>query len=183
MPMKPYKHKTIRGKGARRKGSRAEIKVRNALRTIYPVELRNNVQRVPLSGAGAIKCDVMDTNDPNSAYEVKCQESLNLNDWWRQAKSRAGMRTPILVITQAYRPFYYIMKKFEWDAIRNYTEFELFDESVEMANRCLMDRLAELDERQVALMNIDDDECVIIPERYYLEVKEAEYQMRLTEQK
>ncbi len=73
---------SVKGAGARRKGSRAEIKVRNLLRTIYPTELHKNVQRVPLSGAAAIKGDVMDNNDPDSVYEVKCQETLCLHDWW-----------------------------------------------------------------------------------------------------
>ena len=166
----------VKGAGARRKGSRAEIKVRNMLRTIYPQELRNNVQRVPLSGAGAIKCDVMDTNDPDSAYEVKCQETLNLNDWWRQAKFQAGIsRTPILVITQAYRPFYFILHKKDWDEMRGATEFELFSEEVAFKHpKNLMDKLAtELDNRQVGNIFLDDDECVIVPQDYYLEVKES----------
>lgn len=172
MPVK----RAVRGKGARRKGSRAEIKVRNMLRTIYPPELRNNVQRVPLSGAGAIKCDVMDNNDPDSAYEVKCQETLNLNDWWRQAKFQAGTsRTPILVITQAYRPFYFIMHKKDWDEMRNSTEFALFDEEVEYKHpKNLMDKLAsELEAHQVGTIPLDSDVCVIIPQTYYLEVKES----------
>lgn len=172
MPVK----RAVRGKGARRKGSRAEIKVRNMLRTIYPPELRNNVQRVPLSGAGAVKCDVMDNNDPDSAYEVKCQETLNLNDWWRQAKCQAGTsRTPILVITQAYRPFYFIMYKKDWDALRDATEFTLFNKEVEYKHpKNLMDKLAtELEPHQVGRIPLDGDTCAIIPQTYYLEVKES----------
>lgn len=180
MPIK--KKNGIRGRNARRKGSRAEIKVRNLLRTIYPPELRDRVQRVPLSGAGAIKCDVMDNNDPDSAYEVKCQESLNLNDWWRQAKFQARLRTPILVITQAYRPFYFIMHKKDWDAMRDATEFVLFDNEEEFKHpKNLMDRLASMDDRTVGVIELDTDQCVIIPQDYYLEVKESLYLSSLME--
>lgn len=179
MPIK--KKNGIRGRNARRKGSRAEIKVRNLLRTIYPPELRDRVQRVPLSGAGAIKCDVMDTNDPDSAYEVKCQESLNLNDWWRQAKFQAGLRTPILVVTQAYRPFYFIMKKKDWDAMRDATEFVLFDEEVVFKHpKNLMDKLADMEDRCVGVITLDGDTCCIVPQNYYLEVKESLYLLSLT---
>lgn len=166
---------SVKGAGARRKGSRAEIKVRNMLRTIYPPELHKNVQRVPLSGAGAIKCDVMDMNDPDSAYEVKCQETLNLNDWWKQSKFQAGhSRTPILVITQAYRPFYFILHRKDWEAMRDATEYELFGDTVELkSSRNLMDKLAELEQHQVASLTIDGDECVLVPQNFYLEVKES----------
>lgn len=171
---------TIRGRSAKRKGSRAEIKVRNALRTIYPVELRNKVQRVPLSGAGSIKGDVYDANDWDSCYEVKCQESLVLNDWWRQAKAQAGAsRTPVLVVTQAYRPFYYFLHKKDWDEMRNVTEWELFDKTVEFKHpKGLMDGLANLDQYEVGTITLDGDETVIVPESYYLDVKESIFLMR-----
>lgn len=168
--------KKLTGKGARRKGSRAEIKVRNLLRSIYPTELHKNVQRVPLSGAGAIKCDVIDMNDPDSAYEVKCQETLNLNDWWRQAKFQAGAsRTPVLVVTQAYRPFYFILHKKDWDAMRSATEFDLFSEEIEFKHpKNLMDKLAnEVGTHQVGTIVLDNDVCCIVPQTYYLEVKES----------
>lgn len=171
---------TIRGRAAKRKGSRAEIKVRNALRSIYPVELRTNVQRVPLSGAGSIKGDVYDANDWDSCYEVKCQESLVLNDWWRQAKVQAGVsRTPVLVVTQAYRPFYYFLHKNDWDEMRNNTEYELFSNTVQFKHpKGLMDGLAEMEKYNVGLITLDEDEVVIIPETFYLAVKESLFQMR-----
>lgn len=166
---------TIRGRAAKRKGSRAEIKVRNALRSIYPQELRTKVQRVPLSGAGSIKGDVYDANDWDSCYEVKCQESLVLNDWWRQAKVQAGTsRTPVLVVTQAYRPFYYFLHKTDWDEMRNRTEYELFASEVAFKHpKGLMDGLANLDKYTVGTITLDDDITVIVPESYYLAVKES----------
>lgn len=166
---------SVKGAGARRKGSRAEIKVRNMLRTIYPTELHKNVQRVPLSGAAAIKGDVMDNNDPDSVYEVKCQETLCLNDWWRQAKAQAiPARTPILVVTQAYRPFYFILHKKDWDGMRDATEFAAFDDEKELkSTRKFMDTVAELEAHQVAKVSLDGDDCVVVPQMFYLEVKES----------
>lgn len=166
---------SVKGAGARRKGSRAEIKVRNLLRTIYPTELNKNVQRVPLSGAAAIKGDVMDMNDPDSVYEVKCQETLCLHDWWRQAKAQAApARTPILVVTQSYRPFYFIMHKHAFKAMVEATDFQsLHKEEPLSSTRDFMDRVAELGAYTVAKVTLDDDECVVIPQIYYLDVKRA----------
>ena len=170
---------SVKGRGAKRKGSRAEIKVRNLLRTIYPPELRDKVQRVPLSGGGSIKGDVYDANDWDSCYEVKCQETLVLNDWWRQAKVQAGVsRTPVLVITQAYRPFYFILRKQDWDEMRGATEYELFSEEIPMKKiKTLMDDLADLERYKVGSLTLDTDDIVLIPQDYYLEVKESLYNL------
>lgn len=168
MPVK----KKITGRSAKQKGSRAEIKVRNLLRGIYPKELRENVYRVPLSGAGAIKCDVMDKNDPDSAYEVKCQEKLVLHDWWRQAKSQAGAtRTPILVVTQNYRPFYFLMRQDDWVATKMATIYASCNKERLISTRGFMDQAAELGEREVGMLDIDGDLMVVIPQTFYLEVK------------
>lgn len=168
---------TIRGRSAKRKGSRAEIKVRNALRTIYPVEKRQNVQRVPLSGAGSMKGDVFDGNDYDSCYEVKCQETLVLHDWWRQAKAQAGTaRTPILVITQAYRPFYYIMHQGDFLEMVGKTEYDGLGISHTSGNsRGLFDKLAEMGERDSYTLLLDDDLVDIINESFYLEIKKSLY--------
>lgn len=167
--------RTIRGRAAKQKGSRAEIKVRNMLRSIYPVELRDRVYRVPLSGGGAIKGDVCDNNDYDSCYEVKNQETLVLNDWWRQAKSQAGVtRTPVLVITQSYRPFYFILHKKDWDAMVAATEYNKYTEREEYkGSKNLMDRLAELGLRVTAGLHLDDDDCTIVSQTFYLEVKKS----------
>ena len=164
---------SVKGAGARRKGSRAEIKVRNLLRSIYPTELHKNVQRVPLSGAAAIKGDVMDNNDPDSVYEVKCQETLCLNDWWRQAKAQAlPARTPILVVTQSYRPFYFIMYKKDWDGMISESSFADLHKEKELSSaRNFMDNVAELENYEVAIITLDDDTCVVIPQIYYLDTK------------
>lgn len=164
---------SVKGAGARRKGSRAEIKVRNLLRSIYPTELHKNVQRVPLSGAAAIKGDVMDNNDPDSVYEVKCQETLCLNDWWRQAKAQAlPARTPILVVTQSYRPFYFIMHKKDWESMVAVSSFSnLCKERIFTSTRNFMDKMAELENYEAALIVLDDNMCAVIPQIYYLDIK------------
>ena len=130
-----------------------------------------------MSGAGWMKGDVFDGNDPDTCYEVKCQETLCLPDWWRQAKSQAGtIRTPVLVITQAYRPFYYIMNKEAWDAMLSHSDFSNFKDSVEIQRSTnLMDRLSELEQRQIMTMYIDGDCCCIVHESFYLEVKSSLY--------
>lgn len=163
----------VKGAGARRKGSRAEIKVRNLLRSIYPTELHKYVQRVPLSGAAAIKGDVMDNNDPDSVYEVKCQETLCLNDWWRQAKAQAlPARTPILVVTQAYRPFYFIMHRKDWEEMVAASNFSQLHKNVEFTStRNFMDRAAELNSYEAGIVVLDDDVCAVIPQIYYLDIK------------
>ena len=164
---------SVKGAGARRKGSRAEIKVRNLLRTIYPTELHKYVQRVPLSGAAAIKGDVMDNNDPDSVYEVKCQETLCLNDWWRQAKAQAApARTPILVVTQAYRPFYFIMYRKDWEGMVAASNFFQLNKNVEFTStRNFMEKAAELNNYETGVVVLDDDVCVVIPQIYYLDIK------------
>lgn len=175
------KKNTIRGRAAKRKGSRAEIQVRNTLRKIYPVELRERVYRVPLSGAGAMKCDVYDGNDPDSAYEVKCQETLCLPDWWRQAKSQSGSyRTPILVITQAYRPFYYIMRKKDWFSLLEATLYiGICTSEVFNGSKNLFERLSAKTYTEYSELSIDCDECVIISEELYIKVKTSIFEDKM----
>ena len=170
---------TIRGKSAKRKGSVAERKVRDLLRTIYPRELRDRVYRVPMSGAGPIKGDVVDNNDYDSCYEVKCQETMVIQDWWRQTKSQAGTsRTPVLVVTQAYRPFYFILREDDWlEMVKNagykhvmgslkliHTGQKFFDDMAE---------LVEISERCLGNVNLDGDSCCVVSTYFYLEVKKA----------
>lgn len=165
---------SVKGKGAKRKGSRAEIQFRNMLRSIYPVEDHKNVFRVPLSGAGAMKCDVQDNNDPMMAYEVKNQEKLCLPEWWRQAKSQAGrVRTPVLVVTQSFRPFYIIMHKKDFLGLLENSIYKGHETTeILTSTRNFMDRLAELDNHCMAEFLLDDDTVVAVTSRFYLEIKE-----------
>jgi hypothetical protein len=170
--------KPIRGRGARDKGSRAERKVRDILRRIYPPEKRDRVYRIPLSGGGAIKGDVADNNDYDSCYEVKNQEALKLNEWWRQAKNQAGgSRTPVLVVTQAFRPFYFILRASDWLPVLDKTEYRSFQNLCKVGTgTTFFDDMAKLEERDLGHIFLDDDECVVIPEQYYVDVKTCIYE-------
>lgn len=171
MPVK--KDKNNKGRAAKRKGSRAEIKFRNLLRSIYPQQLRDRVYRVPLSGGGAVKCDIMDLNDPDSAYEVKCQETLVLHDWWRQTKQQAGTsRTPVLVVTQNYRPFVILMHYKDWTAIRESTIYESYSDILPMSTTRFMDKASNLPVHRAGQIELDGDSVLVIPQEFYLEVKQ-----------
>lgn len=168
---------SVKGKGARDKGSRAERKVRDILRTIYPTELRKNVQRIPMSGAGYIKGDVADNNDTDSCYEVKNQEQLHLPDWWRQAKSQAGThRTPVLVVTQNHRPFYFILREGDWSTMVAATEYRDFTyESPVKSGSTFFDDMSDLAERTWGALELDGDNCVAVTQSYYIDVKTSLY--------
>ena len=175
---------TIRGRAAKQKGSRAERKVRDMLRSIYPTELRDRVYRVPLSGAGAIKGDVVDNNDYDSCYEVKCQEQLHLHDWWEQTKSQAGLsRTPVLVITQAYRPFYFVLRPDDWFAQVAATEYKDFTYTTEHSKAGdLFDFLAKMGARHGCIFTMPDgEEVIIVTQYYYIEVKTSLYEASVVE--
>lgn len=164
---------SVKGKGARDKGGRAERKVRDMLRTIYPPELRKNVQRVPMSGAGYIKGDVADNNDVDFCYEVKNQETLCLPDWWRQAKSQAGAtRTPVLVVTKNHYPYYFILRRHDWQTMVDFTEYSSFTHQVEVkSGQAVLDQLGELEPRDWGVFSLDDDDVVAVSQSFYLEVK------------
>lgn len=103
---------TVRGRGAKEKGSRAERKWRDELRRIYKTPAqREKIKRVPMSGASWMKGDVVDLNDYDTLYEVKNCESLEIPAWWRQTERESGAsRTSVLVVTQNFRPFYVFME-------------------------------------------------------------------------
>lgn len=168
----------VKGKGARDKGSRAERKVRDILRTIYPPQLRRNVQRIPMSGAGYIKGDVADNNDTDSCYEVKNQELLHLPDWWRQTKSQAGThRTPVLVVTQNHRPFYFILRENDWASMVAATEYRDFSYRTKVkSGSSFFDDMSDLAERTWGELELDDDKCIAVTQSFYIDVKTSLYQ-------
>lgn len=173
----------VKGKGARDKGSRAERKWRDELRRIYPTELRKNVQRIPMSGAGYIKGDVADQNDPDSCYEVKNQERLNIPEWWRQAVSQAGStRTPILVFTQNHAPFYVVFRLKDWEALReNCFRGFMYNKlnEVNTGSKIFRD-MAELEEFAVGQIEIDGSTLVVVPSELYIDIKRQVYENSLT---
>lgn len=174
---------SVKGKGARDKGSRAERKVRDILRTIYPTELRRNVQRIPMSGAGYIKGDVADNNDTDSCYEVKNQEQLHLPDWWRQTVSQAGThRTPVLVVTQNHRPFYFILRENDWAAMVAATEYRDFSYRTKVkTGSTFFDDMADLAERTWGELELDGDKCIAVTQSFYIDVKTSLYKQSVVQ--
>lgn len=173
----------VKGKGARDKGSRAERKVRDILRGIYPPALRRNVQRIPMSGAGYIKGDVADNNDTDSCYEVKNQEQMHLPDWWRQTKSQAGThRTPVLVVTQNHRPFYFILRENDWASMVAATEYRDFSYRAKVkSGSTFFDEMADLAERTWGELELDDDKCIAVTQSFYIDVKTSLYQQSVVQ--
>lgn len=163
----------IKGKSAKRKGSRAERQVRDMLRKIYPQELRFQVQRVPMSGAGWMKGDVYDANDTDSCYEVKCQEKLAVPEWWRQTVSQAGTsRTPVLVITQSYRPFYFILRESDWMEMYSHSVYGKLSFGIELFKNCanIFDRMSN-ESSMWGKVQIDGEYLLIIPSDDYINIK------------
>lgn len=106
------KRQTTKGRAAKIKGSRGERLWVEELRKTYENQSsKEKVKRVPMSGASWMKGDVVDLNDYDSLYEVKNCEQLTIPTWWKQAVREAGSdRTPILVVTQNFKPFYVFME-------------------------------------------------------------------------
>lgn len=117
-------------------------------------------------------------NDYDSCIEVKNQETLKLNEWWRQAKNQAGSsRTPVLVVTQAFRPFYFILRISDWLSILDKTEYRFFQHLCEVNTRTtFFDDMAKMKERNLGCVFLDKDKCVVIPEQYYVDVKTSFYE-------
>lgn len=175
----PVKKAKISGRAARDKGSRAERKVRDALRKIYPQPLRQRVQRVPLSGAAAMKGDVMDMNDPDTLYEVKNQENLLVHSWWRQTVREAGVKTPVLVITQSWRPFYYLLKHSDWLALVEATGMNGLQKIIKIPRQTkIFDKMADVPPRTIGLLDVNDEEIAVVSEDFYIEVKSLLYEDR-----
>ena len=132
------------GRGARAKGGTFERKVRNELRRIYDdASKHGEIQRVPMSGGGWMKGDIIDLNDNTWTYEAKCQEALSLPAWWRQTKLQAkSFQTPCLVFSSNHRPMYWIMKAGDWEAYEGNTVLDGIVEYVDMTTRGLYPKLA-----------------------------------------
>ena len=58
--------------------------------------------------------------------------------------------------------------------MRKMTEYDLFDQEVEFKHpKGLMDGLSELEKMVIGTISLDGDEVAIVPEIYYLDVKES----------
>lgn len=105
----------VKGKGAKSKGSAFERAVVSELKRIYPTARRKAVTRIPMSGAGSMKGDVLDQNDTQYCYECKKHERLSIPNWWRQTLSQTQVwQMPVLAFSSNYRPIYWVMRHEDW---------------------------------------------------------------------
>lgn len=90
-------------KSARNKGSNFERELAKAL-----CKLGINAKRVPMSGGGAIKGDVIELGtSPQHLHEAKNHQALSLNTWWEQTVEQCtNGELPVLHFTSNYKPIY-----------------------------------------------------------------------------
>ena len=159
------------------KGKRAERKVRDELKRIYPPERRSVINRVPMSGASPVmKGDVIDMNDTNYAYEVKCQEKLCLPEWWRQTVSQAmSFQIPVLVFTSSYRPLYWAVRESDWMAMVDGTIYSGVSSVADATTRGLYDKLSSADNYQALRLSLGDDSVCVVSTDHFIEVRKDLY--------
>lgn len=167
------------GKSAKQKGSRAERDVRDHLKRIYSSDKRSRINRVPMSGAGWMKGDVIDMNNTDYSYEVKNQEKLALPEWWRQTLNQThSSQQPVLVFTSNYRPLYWVIKKADYEYLAGETgRLELY-KLINLTTRSIYKKLSELDRLELGLLNLVDDEVVVIDTEKYIEMRKDLYESR-----
>lgn len=162
----------VSAKGRRQKGQRFERKVRDELKRIYDSDRRDQIHRVPMSGASYTKGDVVDLNDNSWSYEAKCQETLSLRPWWKQAKEQASpFQTPCLVFSSNNRPIYWVLKVSDWEAYESETIYDGRISYVEMSTRLLYDKLSLMPEMSVGKTKLGDDDVVIVPNELYISLR------------
>lgn len=169
------------GRKSKAKGSSFERTVRDTLRKIYPAELRQKIQRVPLSGAGVFKGDVVDLNNTDWCYEAKKHETLALQDWWRQAKREtANWQHTCMVFSSNYRPVYWVIRA---DLARDLMRQTFGDAAdnmwtpVEGTTRKLYERLAQLQSYEYYLTELDNDEVIIMSTDMYIGMRKNLYEI------
>ena len=166
----------VKGRGAKAKGSNAERKVRDELRRIYPSELRQKVQRVPMSGASWMKGDVIDLNDTSMCYEVKNQESLQIPAWWRQTIAQAQTwQTPALVFTSNHRPFYWVMREDDWVSFAEDTLHGPQLSRVKGSTRDIYNKLYNLVAWDYLVIEVEGEKLAVIANEDYITVKKEIY--------
>ena len=164
------------GRSAKAKGSNAERKVRDELRRIYPTELRQKVQRVPMSGASWMKGDVIDLNDTSMAIEVKNQETLQIPAWWRQTTAQAqSWQTPALVFTSNHRPFYWVMRAGDWVSFAKDTLHGQQISPIKGSTRNIYNKMYALTAWDYLVIDVEGDELAVIANEDYITVKKEIY--------
>lgn len=170
-PKKEYTSAT-KGRYARKRGIRFEMIVRDELRKLYPAELRTKIQRVPLSGAGVYKGDVVDLNNTDWCYEAKNCEKLAMTSWWRQTKAQAqAFQTPCLVFTSNHRPIYWCLRE---DDLLSYIKGTPYEDRLAPSKSNtmrLMDKLDKLPQLVYMKITIEEEDLAILPNELYLDIR------------
>lgn len=166
-----------RGRSAKQKGSKAERLVRDQLKRIYPSDRRTRINRVPMSGAGWMKGDVIDMNDTDYSYEVKNQESLSLHKWWDQAVSQCQpYQQPVLVFTSNYRPLYWVIRLEDFNYLVKETGRDRIYKLKEITVRTVYNKLSSLEKNELAKTILSDEEVVILGTEDYIQMRKELYE-------
>lgn len=165
----------ISGRGAKQKGSGFERDIRNELKRIYPPERRKAVGRIPMSGAGNIKGDVLDQNNTEFCYECKKHERLSIPEWWKQTLSQTqSWQTPVLAFSSNYRPIYWVLRERDWLAYIKQAELEpIYGIGAEGTLRGLYKKLKGLQRGEYYRSFIKDEPIAIIQNEDFITLRKV----------
>lgn len=87
---------------------------------------------------------------------------------------------PVLVVTQSWRPFYYLMKRSDWQAFIEALDMVGIPKYIKINKQTKLfdDMGATETPNTVGLININDEEIAIVPEQYYINIKSLLYDDR-----
>ena len=160
------------GRTAKRKGSVFERQVRDEIRSIYPSERRDLIQRVPLSGAGIYKGDIVDMNNTEWCYEAKKQEIVKLHDWWRQTKREAkAWQIPCLIFSSNRRGIYWAMHEADARALLEGmygSALDILLHPVDGTTRNIYDKLESMYSHQYYRLKLDNDPVVVMTTEMFI---------------
>lgn len=99
---------------ARQKGRLLELTIAKKLQAIGI-----NAKRVPMSGGGSIKGDVVEFGQvPQHLHECKNHQALSLNSWWGQTLVQCtDGEVPALHFTSNYKPIYTMLDSETFDGL------------------------------------------------------------------
>lgn len=84
---------------------------------------------------------------------------------------------PVLVITQTYRPFYYLMRRSDWRAFMEALDMVEIPKYFKIKKQTeLFDKMGETETpNTVGLIYINEEELAVVPETYYINIKTLLY--------
>jgi hypothetical protein len=165
------------GKGSKTKGSKFERDVRDELRRIYPADKRDAIKRVPMSGAGWMKGDLLDRNDTSWCYEAKKHEILGLPAWWKQTvRECQATQEPCLVFSSNYRPIYWCVREDQWIAYSDQARIPAT--GVVGTTTKIYDKLADLGPFDYLAITLAGEDIAVVPNEYFIIVRKALWEDR-----